>query len=202
MIFYSGYLVAVQWVIQDPISIPNKKFATSSVLVLIPIVHSQYSDLSDLPEPDPEAEIELLEDIEDKHPECGLTNSSILSESDPSDPCCSNSSGSNSRSSSSASGGSGNQSSSSTSSDDNSSWETIFLQNKNISGSPSRSLLMQKFLSQLRKNPNDSQLQSFFQLLLAGPEFSPPRQRLRHVTHMSDVMRLFRWELTSFHCDW
>jgi len=164
------------------------------VVCIVCVVHSltylfyMHIDLSDLPD----GELELLDD-EEINPESGLTNSSILSgtSSEPSDPCASVGSVADSRSSSSASAG--NQSSSSTSSDDNSSWEDIFLQSKDIASSPSKIVMMEKFLLHLRNNPDDSQLQSFFQLLLAGPEFSPPRQRLRHVTHMSDVMRLFRW---------
>jgi len=168
-------------------------------------------DLSDLP--DPEGHNEIGEENEKKgkhvyHPDGTLllADSSILNNTiDPSsDPSCysrSSSSASdlvllgreNSNSnSSSTSSSSHNASTSSTSSDDSSSWEDILLKSKDVAGSPAKSLMMQRFLSHLRNNPNDSQLQHFFQLLLSGPEFSPPRHRLRHVTHITDAIRLLR----------
>lgn len=118
-------------------------------------------------------------------PDGGLTNANSFC-SDLSDPCCQSLLSPNSSS---------NTDALNTSLPINNSAPTLgelLLQHEDIAGNPSRTDLMQRFLAQLQQNPNDAQLQHFFQLLLAGPEFAPPRQRLRHVTHLTDVIRLLR----------
>jgi hypothetical protein len=117
----------------------------------------------------------LIVEDEDKHPEGNNSNSSV------SDPCCSDS-----RSSSSNS----NNDTDSSSVDD--SFIDLVLNTKEVSGNPARAAMIQRFLSHLRSNPNDAQLQHFLALLLSGPEFSPPRHRLRHVTTIHDAARLLR----------
>jgi len=153
----------------------------------------QFPDLNSFP--DPELAFSISDDVDDtdadvenRNPDSGLTNSSSIF-SDPSDPSSSSSALLSPNSSSSS-----NVEPLNTSSEDSISGNLgdIILQHKEISGSASRTHFMQRFLTQLQKNPNDAQLQHFFQLLLAGPEFAPPRQRLRHVTHLTDVIRLLR----------
>lgn len=122
----------------------------------------------------PDTEGEIANDEEE--------NANGTLSSDTSDPCTS-SAGSISE----AYTPGGNRSSS----EEENTWDCIF-KNKEIASSPSKTLMMQRFISHLKSNPNDSQLQHFLSLLLSGPEFSQPRQRLRHVTNMADVTRLFR----------
>ncbi|CAG7823985.1 unnamed protein product, partial [Allacma fusca] len=119
------------------------------------------TDLSDLPDPDvdPDTEEDPGSSVEDTSQ---LTlNASSTSNSSSSDPGCS--SMSNSRSSSSTE----NYLSEKT-------WGEIFT-SKEIQGHPGRIALMQRFLSHLRNDPDDSQLQRFMNYILSCPEFAPPR---------------------------
>jgi NAD-dependent deacetylase sirtuin 1 len=134
---------------------------------------SLHTEVSDLPDRDHTAEDEDKDTVDEKSVEELLNNGNIDTF---------NSSTSSSRSSSSASGNN-------SSSDDT--WGEIFA-NPEIAGNSSRTLMMQRFLSQFRSNPNDAHLQHFLALLLSGPEFAPARQRLRHVTTISDAARLLR----------
>jgi len=93
-------------------------------------------------------------------------------------------------SSSSSSSSEEHEESSSSSVDD--SFLDILLNSSEICGNPGRAAMIQRFISHLRNNPGDAQLQHFLALLLSGPEFSPPRHRLRHVTSLHDAVRLLR----------
>jgi len=101
---------------------------------------------------------------------------------------------------------------------DDQSLEEFLLSNKEITSNPSKLLMMQRFLAHFRNNPNDPHLQHFLSLLLSGkwsismfsgvkvmscgpvltvicclgPEYAPPRLRLRHITNISDAARLLR----------
>lgn len=105
------------------------------------------------------------------------------------DPCCNSASNNRSSSSSSSSGSSQESSFSSEESD----CDFSFLFNhKEVAENPLRAAMLQRFLSQYRNNPNDSHLQHLLSLILSGPEFSPRRNRLRHVSTLQDATRLLR----------
>lgn len=133
---------------------------------------------------------EVIREIESTKQFLNNSTNNSSDSSSTSDPIYSNSSSLNNSTENSRGGGE-NQS---TSEEDTSTWDHIF-KNKEIANNPSRAVIMQRFLSHLRNNPNDSHLQHLLQLLLSGPEFSAPRERLRHVTTMADAIRLFRYDL-------
>ncbi|CAL8111392.1 unnamed protein product [Orchesella dallaii] len=149
-------------------------------------------DISDVPEP--EEEEEEVEAEEDGVTTSGFesfsegnTQSNFSSSVGDRDPCCS--SASSSRSSSSSS----NHDSSFSSQDGDGDCDFSFLFNhKEIAANPMRTAMLQRFLSQYRSNPNDSHLQHLLSIILSGPEFSPRRNRLRHVSTIQDAARLLR----------
>ncbi|ODM93270.1 NAD-dependent protein deacetylase sirtuin-1 [Orchesella cincta] len=61
-----------------------------------------------------------------------------------------------------------------------------------IAANPMRAAMLQRFLSQYRNNPSDGHLQHLLSLILSGPEFTPRRSRLRHVSTIQDAARLLR----------
>ncbi len=146
---------------------------------------SLHTDLSDLP--DQEAEEEVIE-AKKSTPTTAEESGDLLEENtqqSSGDPCCS--SASSSRSSSSSS----NHDSSFSSSDGDCDLSFLF-NHKEIAANPMRVAMLQRFLTQYRSNPNDSHLQHLLSIILSGPEFSPRRNRLRHVSTIQDAARLIR----------
>jgi len=102
------------------------------------------------------------------------------------------------RSDSSSSAGSSTMNSSTASEQDSESENTTvsdqileqIFNSDQIAGHPGRLELMRRFLSHLRGDPDNVQLQRLLNMLLG--EFSAPRHRLRHLSTIHDVTRLLR----------